>query len=285
MFPALALLAVSGRPVALAAAGQRGAMPPAIVPTEKIVLFNGEDLTNFYTWLVDHKYSDPNGVFRVVDQIDGTPAIRTSGENWGGFATKDAYANYHLVAEFRWGLLTWGTRKARTRDSGILVHCQGPDGNSRENFNGPWMNSIEYQIIEGGTGDFIRVRGYNREGQQNPIPSLTATVRWMRNNQYNWDPKGASKVFDDTSSGRTNWYGRDPDWVDVLGFRGADDVENPVGKWNKIEIICQGDSIVSILNGRIVNTGTRTSLSSGKILFQSEGAEIFFRRIELHPAK
>ena len=37
-----------------------------------IELFNGKDLTNFYTWLVDSKYQDPDGVFTVVDQIDGT---------------------------------------------------------------------------------------------------------------------------------------------------------------------------------------------------------------------
>jgi hypothetical protein len=32
-----------------------------------------------------------------------------------------------------------------------------------------------------------------------------------------------------------------------------------------------------------VNGGTGSSLREGKLLFQSEGAEIFFRRIELHP--
>ncbi|MEK7862502.1 MAG: hypothetical protein AAB295_04475, partial [Chloroflexota bacterium] len=41
--------------------------------------FNGKDLTNFYTWLVDHKHQDPDRVFTVVDQIDGAPAIRSSG--------------------------------------------------------------------------------------------------------------------------------------------------------------------------------------------------------------
>jgi hypothetical protein len=33
----------------------------------------------------------------------------------------------------------------------------------------------------------------------------------------------------------------------------------------------------------VVNAGTSASLTRGKILFQSEGAELFFRKIELTP--
>ena len=42
-------------------------------------------------------------------------------------------------------------------------------------------------------------------------------------------------------------------------------------------------SITNIVNGYVVNVGTKSSLTEGKILFQSEGAEIFFRKIEVHP--
>ena len=41
----------------------------------------------------------------------------------------------------------------------------------------------------------------------------------------------------------------------------------------------------NILNGKVVNEGTKSSHTRGKILFQSEGAEVFFRTIELHPLK
>src|SRR5262245_54405366 len=47
---------------------------------ETVHLFNGTDLTNFYTWLVDFHYDDPHRVFSVVDAIDGVPAIRVSGQ-------------------------------------------------------------------------------------------------------------------------------------------------------------------------------------------------------------
>ena len=125
-----------------------------IVPKEPIRLFNGKDLANFYTWLVDRGTSDPKRVFSVVEDIDGGPAIRISGEEWGGLITNRAYRDYKLLIELRWGLTTWGNRRGAARDSGILLHCQGADGNNRKDVNGPWMRSLETQVIEGGFGDF-----------------------------------------------------------------------------------------------------------------------------------
>ena len=69
----------------------------------------------------------------------------------------------------------------------------------------------------------------------------------------------------------------------ALSFRGARDVEKPVGEWNRMEVICDGEAITTILNGYVVNIGTKSSLTRGKILFQSEGAEILFRKIEIRP--
>jgi hypothetical protein len=50
-----------------------------------------------------------------------------------------------------------------------------------------------------------------------------------------------------------------------------------------MEILCEGDSITYLLNGVLMNVAGKAGWSSGKILFQSEGAEIFFRRIEVRP--
>lgn len=250
-----------------------------IVPGETIRLFNGTDLSNFYTWLVDDKYQDPSRVFTVVAQIDGAPAIRISGEKWGGLVTKRRYANYHLIAEFRWGLLTWADRKNKTRDSGILLHSQGRDGNYRADFNGAWMRSQEFQIIQGGVGDFILVGGFEPEGAR-IVPRLSATTVKDRDGETVYDPHGTLSEY---QGGRINWFGRDVDWKDTLDFRGGQDVESPVNEWTRIEAICDGDSITNIVNGKVVNRGTRSSLTEGKILLQSEGAEIFFRRVDLLP--
>jgi hypothetical protein len=81
--------------------------------------------------------------------------------------------------------------------------------------------------------------------------------------------------------GRINWYGRDPLWKDVIGFRGANDVEKAPGKWNRLECVAKGDEISVILNGKLVNKAYNVRPEKGKIQIQSEGAEIFFRRVEL----
>lgn len=260
------------------APARTGRTAEVIVPSQPIPLFDGTDLSAFYTWLVDHRFEDPDRVFTVVDQIDGAPALRISGQHWGGIITRERYADYRLVAEFRWGAVTWGERKNRARDSGILLHCQGPEGNYQPDFNGPWMHSIEYQIIEGGTGDIILVRGYTPDGQLR-LPRLTATVREQGGRLY-WDPRGEPRTLE---GGRVNWFGKDPGWDGSLGFRGRSDVERPLGQWNRVEIICQGDELTYLLNDQMVNQARGSSLTEGKILFQSEGAEIYFRNIILQP--
>ena len=118
-----------------------------------IRLFNGKDLGNFYTFLETNKFEDPRRVFSVVKE-DGAPAIRVSGEEFGGFVTRAEYENYRLVVEFKWGTQTWGRRLNKAMDSGILLHCNGPDGN----YAGFWMASVECQIIEGGCGDLLMLR-------------------------------------------------------------------------------------------------------------------------------
>lgn len=277
-FPLFLLVVACSR---LLASGPAPLPADVIVPREKIVLFDGKtvkDLSAFYTWLPKFgARNDPDRVFTVVDQLDGAPAIRSSGQHWGGIVTHANYANYKLVTEFRWGLVTWNPRANKARDSGILLHGQGPDGNAAKNFSSPWMRSVEYQIIEGGTGDIILVNGFDRGSDQIIAPRLFAKVQPGKN--Y-WDPAGTLAEF---TKGRINWQYRDPQWTDTLGFRGPKDVEKPVGQWNRIEAYCEGGNVDYFLNGVKVMEGRDGSFTWGKLLFQSEGAEIYFRLIELHP--
>ncbi|HEY1378094.1 MAG TPA: DUF1080 domain-containing protein, partial [Gemmataceae bacterium] len=122
-------------------------------------LFNGKDLTGFYTYLRDvGKNTDPKKVFTVTDG-----AIHVSGEAFGYLATEKEYENYHLTVEFRWGEKTHAPRADNARDSGVLLHMTGEDR--------VWPQCIEFQMIEGGTGDIILVGG----GRNKPT-KLTATV-------------------------------------------------------------------------------------------------------------
>lgn len=267
--------------VALAPVLPAQAPSSAVRPSAVIKLFDGKSLANFDTWLVDHHEADPERVFTVVDQIDGAPAIRISGQVWGGLLTKQAYRDYRLIVEYRWGGVTWGERKNRTRDSGVLLHAQGRPGNTRSDFNGPWLRSIEFQIIEGGVGDIILVSGYGDAGEQ-IRPALTVRSRKDRDGENVYDPRGEPRVF---SSGRINWWGRSEDWADRLGFRGPQDVESPGLEWTRLEAVVENGNLTYSVNGKLVNAGTAAAVTEGKIMIQSEGAEIYVRRVDLEPLR
>ncbi len=258
----LALLVVCSSSVP--ATGQASQAQEAQTITAPVVLFGGDGLESFYTYLKTSKYADPKGVFRVVDGV-----IRISGEDWGGLTTRDSYRDYHLVVDWRWGGATYEPRKEKARDSGILIHGVGGDGAAGQ----CWLESIEHQIIEGGCGDFILVAGTGR-------PALSVKTRVGPDGQLYWDPTGQEVRRD---SGRFNWFGRDTEWKDQVGFRGRQDVEKPVGEWNRSEVICDGSSIINVVNGKVVNHGTNSTHTAGKIQIQSEGAEILIRRVELKP--
>jgi hypothetical protein len=233
----------------------------------ELQLFNGKNLDGWYIFLKDRgRDNDPKKVFTVQDGM-----IRISGEEYGCITTNDEFENYKITVEFKWGNLTFAPREDRARDSGLLMHSVGEDGGSE----GIWMYSIECQIIEGGTGDFIVV------GDGSKDFSITCPVApEKQGNSYVFDPAGNHATI---NSGRINWYGRDPDWKDILDFRGLNDIENPVGEWNTIECTVMGDEIIIYLNGVLVNHAVNVKPQKGRIQIQSEGAEIFFRRITVSP--
>jgi hypothetical protein len=184
---------------------------------------------------------------RVFTWHDGI--LRVSGQHYGYLATKTSFSNYKLVVEFKWGNKTWPPRKNNARDSGVLVHGGGKDT--------VWPRSIEAQLIEGGTGDILVLNG------------AYLTVDGVRKG-----PKPA----------RFDRPGRNP-WRDELGFRGPNEIEKPHGQWNRVEIRCDGDRVKVSVNGHETLEGTNAGPASGKIVLQSEGAEAFFRRVDMYPVR
>jgi hypothetical protein len=232
--------------LATTALGANRSIPPHDKP---VVLFNGGNLENFDTFLkTSGLNSDPDHVFRVE-----TGMIHVSGKEFGYIITKKEFSNYYLRAEFKWGEATYAPRKGQARDSGILYHVQGPQK--------VWPTSIEFQILEGGTGDFWMTDG----------GAITA------NGVRATGPEGKAVKVDRLRKGP---------WKDVTGYRDpVGEVEEPHGKWNLLELVAQGDHVRQFVNRKLVNEGSEAFPSSGKILFQSEGAEIYFRKITLFPLK
>lgn len=234
-----------------------------------IHLFNGKDLAGFYCYVRGRgREKDPMKVFTVQEGL-----LRISGQEFGCVTTVSEYENYRLIAEYKWGEKTYPPRTDRARDSGILVHSIGKDGA----YGGVWMHSIECQIIEGGTGDFIVV------GDGSKDFSITCPVAAEQcRNCYVYQPDGNPVTV---NGGRINWFGRDPAWDDVKGFRGKRDVEKPVGEWNRMEVTADGGKIAIVLNGVTVNEAVNVRPRRGRIQIQSEGAEIFVRRLDLIPLR
>jgi len=57
--------------------------------------------------------------------------------------------------------------------------------------------------------------------------------------------------------------------------------EKQVGEWNRMEVICRGNSIEVYINGVLQNKATEANLSGGHICLQSEGKDIEFRNVVL----
>jgi hypothetical protein len=249
-------------------------------------LFNGKDLSGWDTWLgkahasievpgeaknekgeytqvLDTK--DPLKVFTIVN-VDGKPAIRISGQIFGGINTKADFSNYHLRLQFKWGEQKFAPRLTAVRDSGLLYHVH-----SAWNFNGRvWPRSPELQIQEHDCGDLYAIASKItvRARRLDPVKPI-----------FQYDPQGEPTIFSQ------------PGTVGNKCIK-LEDREKPNGEWNTIELVCVGDQSIHIVNGGVVMRLTESrridgdapqSLTAGKIVLQSEGAEIFYRNIELRP--
>jgi hypothetical protein len=267
----LGLLLASCRPL-----GTDNTLYSASSPQDAVIpLFNGKNLDGLHTWLVDSKREDPRHVFTVQDGM-----IRITGDGFGYLSTNRAYKDYRLVVEFKWGRRNFQGREKNARDSGLFLHSAGPDGNSFD-ARGAFKAAIECQIMEGSVGDLLLIKGKSADGKAIPV-RLTAEIADQRDRDgwAWWKTGGQSVVFD--KGGRINWFAKDPDWTDTLGFRGKRDIESPLGEWTRIECICDRDRISVYVNGVLVNQARDVYPNSGPILLQCEGSEVFFRKFELH---
>ena len=250
-----------------------GFIVPVKSPWEQ--LFNGKDLTGWDTYIgpdLDDSgkpitgtpiglNKDPRNVFTIVKD-NGSNVIRISGENWGAISTKKEYENYHLQLQFKWGTLSWGQKKGKKKDSGLLYHSVGKYGADY----GAWMRSQEFQIEEGNSGDYWGVAGGMAD-----VPVIKL------GKDYVYSRQGTLITFKEG---------------EVQGrhcIKGGD-AENPPGQWNTLDLYCHGDTSVHVINGKVmmvlyhskqINEGQELPLTKGKIQIQSEGAEVFYKKIKI----
>lgn len=258
------------------------AQAAATTPTGQITLFNGTNFAGLYPWFSTSGFSDPNQVFRVTNGL-----LHITGDGWGALTTSNAYRDYVMVLEFKWGPRTWAGRQGLAKDGGVLFHSQGIEGG----WSGLLMPGIQAQVIDGGIGDLILMRGEDGGGQQVPIsitvpveqvPSGVNPPNWNYRGGYRWNPGGAPATFNQ-SLDSVHWSGWDSNWVDVVGYRGQTVVESPDGQWNRMVVVASNDTFQIFLNGSQVNAASNVVPSEGKLQLEVEFAEHFVRRWELWP--
>jgi hypothetical protein len=243
-----------------------------IIPKSAVALFKGKDLSGWTTWLKDTHREDPRHVFGVTDGM-----LHFSGDGDGYIATADAWRDYHLSVEYKWGQRHTGKY---VRNSGVLLHATGPDGNA----GGAWPSCIECQLAQGCVGDLILIRGKDEAGKEIPVRITAETELAPDKRRHRWHAGGEKKTFPPTR-GQFWWSKHDWDFEEFLDTRGKDDMESPVGQWTKVECIANGAELTIKVNGQIVNHATDVFPSAGKILLQTEGSEIYFRNVEIRPVK
>ena len=226
-------------------------------------LFNGKNLDAWFLVVKDStfvgKKEDLFAIEKEVIHVYPTQK-HNSTQTYAGLMTNEVYSNYKLTLEYKWGTKKFVPRDNFVRDAGVIFHQFGPDV--------IWPNGVECQIQEGDTGDIWAVGSKVTSKVSNVI--------------RNYDPNGGL-VTRGTPKEKFQRFHRSYDW------------EKP-NDWNLLEIEVKGNNAKYTLNGYVVNEaldmqkwnevlGIYEPLTSGKILIQAEGAEVYYRNIYIEDLK
>ena len=192
------------------------------------------------------KGADPAKTWSISDGV-----IHCKGQPMGYLLTDKEYGDYVLRLQWRW--------PGKPGNSGVFLHVSGPDQ--------IWPKGVEAQLQADQAGDFWLVDGFKLdipESQHDPRSGR----HYLRKGET-WKKQGA----------------KDAKGNDRFEAVRNPAVEKPLGEWNQYEITCKGDEVRLVINGQLVNVGTKAEATKGRILLQSEGTPIEFRNIEIKSLK
>ena len=238
------------------------ALPSPELSYEWTKLFNGVDLDGFYTYTESQGIdNDTAGYFKVADgSIHATDLPDGETVDFGYIATNESYSNFHLRFQYQWGGKKFAPRASVVRDAGLLFYMNGTDQ--------LWPMSVETQIQENDTGDLWLLGSAGKEASA----KVTVTDADANLPKY--------KVGGETM---TQQGGR------IVKSALAESLTS----WNTVEVFADGQRATVVVNGTVVMRMTDIAqpdpedpsklipLTSGKIAFQTEGAEVFYRDIEI----
>jgi hypothetical protein len=206
-----------------------------------------------------------NNVFSVI-QEDGEDILKITGEIFGSLMTKKDYENYHLKFQVNWGEKLWEPMLTALRNNGLLYHSIGEHGKGLWN---TWMTSLEFEVENTNFGDFITIN------DQGNIRAKCPAIKKEGKNYYDENAPLVNFGWKRFDAGRC--------------FKNKD-LEKPLGEWTTIELICYKDMSLHIIEGEVVaavyqaefyNGKNWIPMTKGKLQLQSEGAETYFKNIEI----
>jgi len=234
-------------------------MAPAILFAEETIsLFNGKDLTG---WTMDIPARDDMTPEQEVEVKDGIITFDTRKVAWWNanppaFLVRDGVLVSlgrplgHLITEAEFSnykLVVEYRFSKEPGNCGVLVHASTP-----RRLNDMFPQSIEVQMLHENAGDFWCI------GENIEVPDMEKRRPRKDDQVFGGDRNEARRII-----------------------KLVDGMEKPLGEWNTMEIVCNGDEIIVHVNGTLVNHGFNSTATSGKIALQAEGAEVEFRKIEL----
>ncbi|MGB0369984.1 MAG: 3-keto-disaccharide hydrolase [Opitutales bacterium] len=250
------LILISALAIAQKASAEKGFQP----------LFNGKDLNGWVS--ARNIKSGEFGDFSVNKELGAIQVY--SGIEDGALEETDvlftdkSYSHYVLKFKYKWGDKKFEPRTKVARDSGVLFHITN-------NLSKVWPDCIEYQM--GDSDPNFTGKARYRTGDLFVIGwPITADVR--RGDPF-FDPEAPLQT-----QGVEKRFGRC--WTN-LGK------ENPHGEWNDVEIrvngaelaeyFLNGEKVLEVEDMKMTKKGETIPLESGRIGFQAEWAEVFFKDI------
>jgi hypothetical protein len=274
LLPTLAAFFVFGSASAAESAGWRSLLDAKLSNFDVYLSYRGDQIMGVIKGTTPDLKPvglNPPGqnVFTVVTQ-GKEPVLQVSGEYYGCLVTKESFSNYHFRVQFKWGEKKWEPRLNELKDSGILYHSSGEYG---VDYWKSWALSHEFQIIEHGLGEY-----WTQATSAMTIRATRGVPGAQGADAPRWDPEAS-------------WTEFVPPNNHALA---GSDADLP-GQWNQLDLICVDDRCLHIANGKLVMalknaryrdpSGRWVPMTGGKLQFQSEAAEVFYRQFQIRPVK
>ena len=131
---------------------------------------------------------------------------------------------------------------------------------------------------------FAKKNNSKNSGVMYLVPSETPDVLWPKGIQFQIK-EGATGDFVLLQEVTLNINGKKTEPGKSVVSKRFADAEKAVGEWNTLVVTSKNGVVTQQLNGKLVNQGTASSVTEGRILLQYEGFPIDFRKVTIKKYK